>query len=216
MRKCLALVLLVTFSWIGGLGQDARAGVTFDVVFQDGTGGTLTIAEGDPGPGCTFTGYYGLSVSTGRCMDVVVRTTVDFVMASVSVQYDNNNGLAYASLYEWRPVEVAPSKYCAPTDGIVDWGPGFGSGKGLKSFDCTIFPPFNPPVVAAGTYRVGTIVWDTSGTTAGTETIAAFIDSLYGNGFFGVINGNLVDLSSSVWVNSAVLNIISEVVAPIE
>ena len=33
MRKYSALVLLVAFSWIAGFAQDARAGVTIDVLF---------------------------------------------------------------------------------------------------------------------------------------------------------------------------------------
>jgi hypothetical protein len=212
MRKCFALALLAAFSWIGGLGQDARADVTIDVVFQDGTGGALTITEGDAGPGCSFGGYYGGSVATGRCMDVILRTIWPGTYASTSVAYESDDGLALAAMYEWKGVGVAfnkagtATKNCAPTGGLSD-----DSGI-IQSFDCFIPPPVNPPVLPAGTYRVGTIVWDTSVTTPGTETIAAYIDDL-ADGFGAVINGDLcIPECGEITVNTAVLNIIPEAV----
>ena len=50
--------MLVTFSWIGGLAQDAQAGVAIDVVFKDGTGHHLTINAGEEGSGGLCRGYY--------------------------------------------------------------------------------------------------------------------------------------------------------------
>ena len=70
------------------------------------------------------------------------------------------------------------------------------NGGVIQSFDCIIGAPVNPPMLAAGTYRIGTIVWDTSGTTPGTETIAAYIDDLV-DGVSAVINGNVVFLTSA-------------------
>jgi hypothetical protein len=67
--------------------------------------------------------------------------------------------------------------------------------------------------MAPGTYQIGTIIWDTTGTTGpGTETIAAYIDPLF-DGFALIING---DAHIAVWpwpeieLGSAVLNIIPE------
>ena len=128
MRKCFALAFLITFSWLGGLGQDARAGVTIDVVLHDGTGHALTFIEGDPGPGCSFGGYYGGSVTIGRCMDVILITTDPLVIASGSVDYDTDNGLAVASMYEWKGVGVlfdgkgGPTRSCEPLGGLDDTG----------------------------------------------------------------------------------------------
>jgi hypothetical protein len=171
MRRSCALALLMLFLWSGGLGQDARAGVTFEVVFQDGPGNALTITEGDAGPGCSF-GYYGGSVDTGRCMDVILRTTWPGVFASTSVTYESDDGLALAAMYEWKGVGVSfnkaavpPVQSCLPFGGLSD------NGGVIWEFDCFIAPPNNPPVLPAGTYRVGTIVWDTSEATPGTETI---------------------------------------------
>ena len=196
MRKWLALASLLTFSWIGGLGQDARAGVTFDVVFQDAQWvSILTIPFGDPGPGCEFGGYSGGSASVGYCMDVILTSTYDMVAASTSVTYDNTNGLVLASMYEWRRVGVSfdkqgqPRKYCTPAGGLLDYG------GVIQSFDCTITEPNNPPVLPAGTYRIGTLVWDTSGFVGVQSTIAAYINDHIEDGVAAAINGNVIFLT---------------------
>jgi cysteine-rich repeat protein len=209
MRKCAALALLVTFSWIEGLAQDARAGVTVDVVFQDGTGRALTIDKRDEGPGCAFGGYQGGSVSTGYCMDVIVRSTYDFVGLGMLVGYESDHGLAIGSAYEWwGPIlgwsRGAPNYWCRPPGGLqyVE--------STIRYFDCVVLPQYAPPQVAAGTYRVGTIVWDTSRTIPGTDTIAALIDDA-ASGLNAVINGNVVYLhSADITQNSATLYISGE------
>jgi len=199
MQKCLALVLLVTLSWIGGLAQDARAGVTIDVVFQDATTPSGHWATpGAPGPGCVFQGYYGKrdgsGVSWGHCMDVILTSTVPMVSLSMSVIYESYNGLALAAMYEWKGVAVGSGKQsgtCSPTGGLAD------NGGILQSFDCSIAVPVNPPVLPAGTYRIGTIVWDTSGWFfAGQETILTYIDDLV-DGVGAIINGNVIFLTSA-------------------
>ena len=212
MRRWRALGLLVTFSWSGGRAQDARAGVTIDVLFQDGTGHALTIAAGDAGPGCTFNGYYGSTVASGRCMDLVMTSTVPFLAFIASVTYDSDNGLAVGNAYEWKGVGVAfndsgvATKYCAPgTDPDIE-----DDGTMLSRFDCLIPMPSNPPEASPGTYRIGTIVWDTSGTNPGQETIAAYIWDVI-DGVVAVIDGNVVVLTSAdIVVNSALLRIIPE------
>ena len=209
MRKCFALVLLLTFSWIGGLAQDARAGVTIDVLFQDGTGTALTISAGDPGPGCAG-GFYG-PIASGSCMDVVMTTTDVLWSMQVSVGYDTDDGLEVVSAFGWQGLPVGGGKTPAGTCSVfpieqathdTGWGGAlqlFGCSGPLGRFDLTFGP---------GTYRLGTIVWGTSSTTAGDTTIQAFIDII--DGFIGVINGNAVDISDSVVLNGALLRIVPE------
>jgi hypothetical protein len=208
MRRLRAILLLAAVSWIGGLAQEARASVTLDVLFQDGTGRALTLPHGDPGPGCTFGGYYGRSVSTGVCMDVIMTTTVPFKALMFAVGYDDDNGLAVASLYEWKGVAISFDKSGSPTSSC---GPGSPDGlieddeePLIRGFDC-LSPP--RPLVGAspGTYRLGTIVWDTSATTGGSETISAVIEGGW-DGLAAVIDGELVILTSAdIVTNSAVL-----------
>lgn len=215
MRKGSAILLLVVFSWIGGLAQDARAGVTVDVLFRDGTGRVLTIPHGDPGPGCAG-GFYG-PITSGVCMDVILRSTYDSMGAGASVLYDRDNGLAIASMIEWKGVGVAFNKagaavgHCAPPAGLWDYSDNAPDGSGLVgSFDC-IVPPWNATTpLPAGTYRIGTIIWDTSGTTHGSATISAYIFDLV-DGFITVIDGNFAVLGSTqIVTNSVVLHLSPE------
>jgi hypothetical protein len=207
MRKVFS-VALMAFAF--GLVQSANAGVTIDLHFRDATVPTgITINAGDLGPGCLFGGYAGGSVASGYCMDVVMTSDHAFVGMAATVTYDSDNGLAIGSMYEWVGPVVgwsrgAPNAWCSPPGGLQDVG-----GE-IRSFDCVVAPPAPPPSVAAGTYTIGTIVWDTSGTTSGTEVIAAMINDLI-DGVAAIINGNVVTLTSAdVVVGSHILTIIPE------
>ena len=196
MRRPHPIPLLAGLACLLVFANGARAGVTIDVVFHD------AYSFGDPGPGCVFTGYHGNSVSAGYCMDVIMRSTSELVGFSVSVQYDSDYGLVLASMYEWKGVGVSfnkagsVAKSCLPTSGLADYG------ESIRSFDCIVEAPFNPPTLGAGTYRIGTLIWDTSAMTPGPMWIAAYIDDLV-DGFMAVINGNVVDVSSEVVLNPA-------------
>lgn len=209
-ERVLAALCVCAAALAFSVAQDARAGVTVDVVFHDaGVPSGITIAAGDPGPGCSFGGYQGGSVATGYCMDVMLYTSDVFIALATSVGYDSDNGLAVGSMYEWKgPIvgwsEGSPVEWCYPPAGLRD------TGSAIESFDCVIAPPVPPPSVAPGTYRLGTIVWDTTGTTSGTETIAAVINDLF-DGAIVVINGNRVLLTSSdIVVGSHTVTIIPE------
>jgi len=210
MRKALSVVLMATMACVFGLAQSAKAGVTLDVVFQDAPGLSLGISPGDPGPGCTFRGYYHATVSTGRCMDVMLYTTDPLIGVGVSVDYDYDNGLAVKGVKEWMGLGVSFNKLgtlqksCAPAGGVAD-SPNYPGV--IQQFDCIIPPPNAPPSLAPGTYRMGTIIWDTSGTYVGAdmmEVIAAVIAG--GDGVGAVINGNILDTTSSVVLRSHTLN----------
>jgi hypothetical protein len=215
MRKMFSVALMATLACAFGLVQSANAGVTIDVVFTDATVPSgITILPGDPtAPGCTFDGYYHAVVTGVRCMDVVMTITDDWIGMGTSVTYESDNGLALDAMYEWRGVGVvfdktgAAIKSCSPPGGLSD-----NSGT-IQSFDCIIAPPNNPPVVAAGTFRIGTIIWDTKGTYLGgtnVEEIAAYIDSLF-DGVVPILNGNIVNLApGSIVVGSHLLTIVPE------
>jgi hypothetical protein len=202
MRRCHPIPLLAGLACLFVFANGAQAGVTIDVVFQD------PYSADDPvGPGCVFMGYYRTTVSTGYCMDVIMRSTSELVGFSVSVQYEGDNGLELASMYEWRGVILGPfakcggltmcgvpTNFCRPVSELADHG------EIIQSFDCTVEPPSHPTLLGAGTYRIGTLIWDTSGMTPGLASIAAQIDDLV-DGFSAVINGNVVDVSSEVVLN---------------
>jgi hypothetical protein len=212
MRKVFSVALMATMALV--FAQSAKAGVTFDVVFQDATSPTgitihTSLASEMAGPGCTFTGYYARTVSTGYCMDVIIKSDDPWIGAGVTVNYDTNNGLAVTQYNEWIGMGVSWNAKgtiqasCIPAGGVADDGVGT-----ITQFDCIIAPPNAPPSVGPGTYRLGTIVWNTSGTTAGTETIATYIGGA--DGVIAVINGNIVDVSAQVVLGSHILNIVPE------
>jgi hypothetical protein len=199
MRKVFSIALLAC---VFGLTQSANAGVTMDVVF-DGQLPSLAshyyLASPlpDAGPGCTFTGYYNRTVATGVCMDVIIKTTDPLIALAAYVTYDNSNGLAVQQFNEWQGVGVSFSakgvvlKSCAPSDGVTD------SGSQVGNFNCVIPPANGPPSMLPGTYRIGTIVWDTSGFD-GTPSLVSFTNVIVG----AVINGIITDVSASVVIGS--------------
>jgi len=206
MRRPHPISLLACLACLLVFVNGAQAGVTIDVVLQD------PYSADDPvGPGCVFTGYYGNSVSTGYCMDVIMRSTSELVDFSVSVEYEGDNGLALASMHEWTGVALGPfykcggllmcgtpPPFCRPVDGLAE------NGEIIQSFDCTVEEFADPPTLPTGTYKIGTLIWDTSGLTPGSTSIAAYIDDLVDE-FMVVINGNVIDISSEVVLNSASL-----------
>jgi hypothetical protein len=198
---------MATLACALGLAQNANAGVTIDVHFQDQTMESgLSVLPGDTAAsGCTFTGYYARTVSTGRCMDVIVTSTLPTIGWSVRVGYDSDNGLAVQGFAEWGNLGVAfdkmglPTKNCTQFDGVTD------NGTEVGKFDCGVPPPNAPPSTAPGTYRIGTIIWDTSGTTVGTEGINVLM-----TGIGVIINGNIIEYTGMTVLGSHVLNIIPE------
>jgi hypothetical protein len=194
-----------------GLAQNANAGVTLDLVFNapgETVAGNVTITPVAAGPGCTFTGYYSRTVSTGYCMNVLLKTTDPLIGGSFRVGYDSDNGLAVGSFYEWVGVGVSWNKTgtlvtsCGLFDGVTD------NGSEVGKFDCGIPPPVGPPSVAPGTYQIGTIVWNTSGVAAGLDNMELIRALVTGEG--AVINGNIIDITSQVVLTSRLLNIIPE------
>lgn len=212
MRKVFSVALMATMACALGLAQSASAGVTIDVVFKDATVPSgITVLPGDAdAPGCTFSGYYGTVVTGVRCMDVILRSTDPIIGMGVSVTYDNDNGLALVGMYEWRGVGVSFNKLgtlqksCTPAGGIKE-----NPGQIIQSFDCIIAPPNNPPVMNAGTYNIGTIIWDASGTSVGVEAVSAYLDMLV-DGVIAILGGNIVDVSSSVVLGTHLLTIVPE------
>jgi len=209
MRKVFS-VGLMAFAF-GLWVQSANAGVTIDVVFQDATAPTgIVISGGSAGPGCDFGGYNNGSVASGLCMDVILRSDHGMAAVSTGVQYDSDNGLAIAAMYEWKGPIIGwgrggvPNNWCSPPGGLTD------TGTRIESFDCLVAPPALPPSILPGTYRIGTIIWDTSATTSGTEVVAAVINDLI-NGVTVNINGTPTFFGSAdIVVGSHILTIIPE------
>jgi hypothetical protein len=199
LRPLLALCVL---SW----AQDAAAGVTYDFAFRS------TDKLGDPISGGSVSGgghsFTFTPAAAQACepttkaapgcavLDVLLITTTPLVSASVSVAFDDSNGLAAARASRWVGVGIVFGMLPVP---VVIFGPAEGpkvdcTATTCGSFDGAIPPPNGPPSLPPGTYDIGTVVWDTTSATGASALMTAI---LAGDGTFGVVNGNVVDLTGS-------------------
>lgn len=190
-------LLLCTFSLLlGALAGDAAAN-SIDLVFRDTGTSTLVMAPGDAAGGGT------------RALDVFLTTTVPVVAAGTMVGFEIDDGLLPVSASAWRGVVVNGNLL-----GSVDTSPpcsipgssGFQGSCG--PFDVVDQTPELPlEALPTGTYHIGTIIWDTSGTNPGSELIAAFSQPGVSAPFLDV---SLQDITSQVSFGSALLVITPE------
>lgn len=202
LARTLAALLMCAFGW----AQGAAAGVTYDFAFRS------TDQLGDAIPGGSVSGgghtFTFTPAAAQACdpttrvapgcavMDVLLITTTPLVSASVSVAFDDSNGLAVARTARWLGIAVVINMSSTP---VVIFGPADGgeadcTATTCGSFDGAIPPPNGPPSLVPGTYHIGTVVWDTTGASGGSSLMTAI---LAGDGSFGVVNGNVVDLTGS-------------------
>jgi hypothetical protein len=171
----------------------ASAGTSIDVVFR-ATPGVEVLSAGGL---FAATEYPGLLVS-----DVVMRTTDRLIAASISVAFDVSLGLRIASAVEWVGLIVPLGKtsftFKPPYrgDGVTGGGqmtnllPTANADGLLGGFDGFVPPPEpfqnTAKFLPAGTYHLGTIVWDTRAASYfHFHSVAAFVGPYDG---FGVVD----------------------------
>jgi hypothetical protein len=189
----------------------ASAGVTIDLIWADGSGTALTVSAGDTGNnGCD--GFF--NSTAGRCMLVVWTVDADgLFVGSNSVGWSNLSGIsathaAFFPQFKNIPVGKAsdpwgpfPSAHF-PTNGINN------PAARITAFTGAVQTAGATPSVTylgAGTYQVGTIVWDVSGASAGTHIIAPFLES----GIDGFLDSTNAQTNAPV-LNAATLNVVPE------
>jgi len=211
------LGILVASAGFLAAGSAAQAGVTYDFAFRstDISGGA--IAGGSvSGGGRTFT-FSSLSAANAcntatnaGCvvLDVFLRTTTPLFFASVSVGFEQSNGLAFGFAQEWfgqgifnTMGELVAS--FAPFGGL-DCAPP----NRCSSFDGYIVAPFGPPSLPVGTYNIGTIIWDTRPTTAGMNAVLTQILSQDGTG--GIVDGVATNLTNTETLKLGFIKFIPE------
>ena len=129
----------------------------------------------------------GTSVTTitpGFSGTVVMRVILDsddgLTTASTSVQWDNSGTDAVTGTGEWVGVAVAfnmmnftvTASMTPQIPGVID-----NVARVVTALDGLVPNPNNPPNLPAGTYQIGTIVWQTSGA-AGNTNIASYKSGL--------------------------------------
>lgn len=204
MRKTFSVAVFACAMLLAG---SAGAGVTVDLIWTaTGTSalsltpGQLTLPDGSSGPGSTC----GFNAPAGYCMKVVWTTDEPIFIGSNTVTFDTGGGLSAvaASFLNNCPLDCS----------------GYGTGGPIAAGKTAFFKGFPDPSVGinnlsgtiglftgsvnqtppgdgtsglpAGTYAIGTIIWDVTGT-SGLIDISSIIDPIL-DGFAGPGNPNVV------------------------
>lgn len=196
------VVSTVLFLGVLGLSPAARAGTSIDVRFRPSPL-VHTLAGG-------YSASYAYGYATTAIADVILRTSDPLIAASISVAFDNSLGLQVAQAVEWVGLVVPVGKSSFPFkplvrgDGVSGGGsfaadlPAINASGLVSSFEGVVPPPVDPAHTSPpGTYHLGTIVWDLTGTAPGFHAVAAYGTPQDG---FSVLDagGNTVDVTGEV------------------
>jgi hypothetical protein len=214
-----AVALMTAAIGVLGLAQSAVAGTSYSFAFRstdvDGnaiaggtaSGSTFEFASPSAAAACNPGTGAGCPV-----IDVLVTTTDPLIAVSISVGYASGpGGIDIASATEWAGVgtvfnmAMTATAFFAPinTNNTIDNTAGtFGSFDGVQP------PPNGPPSLAAGTYSIGTIVWDTSGSGPGFWAINNFNGVLDATG--AVIGGMITNVTAFVGLGTGGINVVPE------
>lgn len=188
------------------LAGPAGAGVTVDLLWEDTGTPTLTVAFGDTGnTACVGPNFSG----SGRCMKIVWVIDEPIKGGSVSVSWDESSGIvaqhaAFFSNLNRIPVGKAGSFLSlSPNVPAIENAIGevqaFAGGldlTGLSEPDAAL---------PAGTYTIGTIVWEVSAAPPGIYDFQSII--IAGLDGFGDIDFNLI---TDLTLNSATIVVTPE------
>jgi hypothetical protein len=219
MRKMFAVALMTAMVGALGFVQSAEAGTTYTFSFRS------TDIDGNAIVGGTASGSFFTFSSAGAAnacnpgtgagcavIDVVLQTTDPLIFASTSIGYDSGlGGVDIASTIEWAGVgtvfnmAMAATAFFSPINTVNTVDNVLGT---FGSFDGAQPPPNGPPSLPAGTYNLGTIVWDTSASGSGLHAIANFIGVLDATG--AVIGGMITDVTGSEILGGGGINIVPE------
>jgi hypothetical protein len=210
MRKVFAVALMAAMVGAVGFTQSAEAGVTYDFVFRSTdingnpiTGGTLT------GGGHTFSFDSAGTVGAALVLDVLLRTGDPLFSASVSVVFDNSNGLSGSFAQEWFGQGILFNMMGDPIDSFAPLGGLSCCAVSCGSFDGVVIPPNGPPSLPIGTYNIGTIIWNTAGLTdTGNAVMTQVISGIDATG--AIVGGNKVDITGSERTVMGFVNIVPE------
>jgi PEP-CTERM motif len=223
MRRALGIlgIAVLLGAW-GALGtaETAAAAVTYGLAFRS----TDILGDTLPGVSGGGTRHLSLSLDTAHAcnaatgagcpvLDILLITDVPLIGASVSVGFDPTGGLDPLVNMKWFGQGVVFNAMGEPSVRFAPMVPGSSAACGFdscSSFDGAIMlAPNAPPSLPAGTYHIGTVVWDTSGAMQQVHSVFAKIrPSLDGTG--AVLNGMVVVVTGSEVLQTGTLNIVPE------
>jgi hypothetical protein len=200
----LSVVLMTALATVG-FTRGASAGVSVDLIWEDSGTSTLTITPGDAGATCTGTGPGIMGTVPGRCLDVLMVITNDsLIVAGASVAFTVASGLTFSQGWQWTGTNFVDPQ----TGKTASFNPATGKplsnlGNVVTDMNGLVVPPNGPPSLPAGTYKIGTIVWNTSGATS--TILSAFL-----TGADGWANGAHITITTLVNLGTATLNVVPE------
>jgi hypothetical protein len=161
-----------------GIPRGAKAAVLFDLVFRESGSSTLVLSPEE--------------LAAPHFADVLLDTTgtqLQIALAAASLAFDLSHGLQADAAFGFWGILVAPGVEFAPLAApLID-----NTNGRIASFGGVIPPPVGP-ALPPGVYHLGTVIWDTSGTTPGTTTELRFTDGACA----AVVGGSLVDCSIEI------------------
>jgi hypothetical protein len=206
MARRVLLVVAVGLAWgVGGTSHQARAGVSYALVFRSTGTDQIDFAS------------VAAARSATVVSDIFLVTTDALIAHGISVGWEDDLGLQVGSAAAWWGIQVAGGVKHGPIfghqiacDGSIS-GPSPPTHPYCSSFYGFTPLPNAPPSLPPGTYNVGTIVWDTTGIEAGQTSIFPFL--LQGIDATGVVlqpGYNIVDVTGSEVLYPAIVNVIPE------
>jgi hypothetical protein len=188
------------------LASSAGAGVTVDLIWLDSGTATLTTDLGDSGGNSQCSGNFNTFVDT-RCMKVVWTTDEGLYFGGNSVQYDSSSGLTaeFASFFiAYNAIGVGKDNNFQgfPSAAVQTDTAGL-----VSSFAAVtnLLPADGETGLPAGTYVIGTIIWNANNTAFGSHLIESFLKA--GSDAWGNLDNEFI---TDITFNSAILNVIPE------
>ena len=171
---------LLLVAAIGLLAANASANYTIDLIWSDTGTATLTLSPGDPsvGPvgGACAGGFLYDGSATGRCLEVRLTATAPLTAALVTLGWNtaasglqvDHVGLKSHGIY--GASGFAGASPTQPTVAGTANCAGLGCDTAFGSFGGVTGAP-----LVAGSYTIGSINFDTSGTLVGVHNILVFL-----------------------------------------
>lgn len=191
------------------LAPSAAANVTVDLFWVDSLSSTLTLTVGDPGAGNACNGFH--FAGTGRCMQI--RWTVGaegLAIGGNSLSWNPGSGLSalHAAFFPaFRAIPVGKSSSFGPFPSAHFPTTNIDNASGVVAGFIGAIPASDPMAtnhLPAGSYVVGTLIFDTSSLAPGVHSIVAFLTPGLDDFF------DSSSTSSPVQLNGATLQVVPE------
>ena len=203
MRKVISVALMAALACLVGFAQDAKAGMTIDLVWNCTNTAFLS------GCGSNTIEVTSNAATLNVTLDIFLRSDETISIASIALEFDNDGGneLNALNVFAWGGFKITMGAFFNPLGslGIITESASHGATGEIKSFSAAVSNPTVPAV--AGTYHIGTAVFHL---TANTTTDGADIISGIFAGVDFIANGTGQNVKFDTLFGTAAVNHIPE------